>query len=253
MNEIKDSILKPTSIFLSTAGKSGGTNSDPEFNLNNVYNLENVKYITVNSIEIPNVFPNIRTGQNDTLIIEDTTNLQTLTVTLSQGFYTSADLTTKLKTEFDSKSAHAVTFTFTVDQKTAKVTVTASAGNIRVRKTPISNMAETLGFTQDSASANAVTGDSGLDLIPTSCVYVTSSSFGNCSYTWRGLSNVICKFPVNVYYGGIIYYKVQDLKMDLIPVQNINMNSFSFKLYYDDFTPVNLGNYNWSISITAFK
>jgi hypothetical protein len=251
MNEFKESILKPITIYLSSKGRTGGNSHDPVFNLNNVNNLENVKYALVNSVEIPNVFPNIKTGVNNTISFSDLANAETISTTLSQGFYTLDQLTAKLKTDLDAASTHGITWTITVESKTAKITMqSSSATQLNFAQ---SNMAATLGFTAATANSTSITSDKGVNLIPTTCVYITSSTFGNISYSWRGLTNIVCKIPINQYYGGVISYSSSDIKKDLIPLEHPNMNEFQFKLYGDDFSPLDLNGFDWSISVTAFK
>ena len=162
--------------------------------------LRNVKKISLKSIRFPNYQYNIQEGINDTLIIESVAD-GTQTLTISPGFYNTAELMTVIETAYN---ALAITGTMTVSQAayTYKITIAMAGDTFSLTD---ANILATLGYTEQTSAAASHTAEAIPQLHGLESVHLVSKrlSSDNIIHSNNSLSNqaTFCEIPVTVPFG----------------------------------------------------
>ena len=250
------------SVSANSAGISGATSNDwPLFNLSNT--VQNVAGIKVIEAEIPNIFDAIGPN-NNTLIFND--NAINYTITIATGNYTGADLATALQTAI---AAVRPGFLVTYNATTWKFTFTQPAavtwGLIFSTKYTLYSV---LGFrvTSYSSSGAGSTIVSPFVAQVSGPLYLSINSFkfGRdlninrvdqlLSNTPQEISSVICRVPVNVQKGAVIFYRDANLNQ-FFDYPRFDFDTFDLFLslgYDQNQIPLDMKGFPWSVKLGIY-
>lgn len=225
-------------FVLSSKDKTSGSSHDGVIQLTNNTKLHG-KYQLLKCV-IPNSFYNV-SNLNNKLYVEHSVDGNN-TLTLTNGYYTSSELATELKTQLDSISA--VTYTVSFDSLTSKYTFTPSAGNFGFKfTTNTSNSCRKLigkNAVDDTLGASQIS-DNNVDLAPYKVLYFSIPSAGNYVLTSQNVNSSFY-ISVNEINGEEIR---QDYHNDLIYLEFNQTINVSFKIHDHDGNLVDLNGVDW--------
>ena len=251
------------SVATTSAGSPNASSNDwPVFLMQN--SISNVAGIKVLEAEIPNVFDSVGIN-NRTLVYTDAGT--PFTITIATGSYTGASLATALQ---NAIAAIRPGFLVTYDTNTWKFTFTQPAAiSWSLSFLTKYTLYSVLGFRVSTYSASGAGSTIVSPFVAqvTGPLYLSINSFkfgGDInirsidSYTAQNLaqevSSVICRVPINVQKGSIIFYK--DSSPDkFFDFQKFDFDSFDLYLslgYDQNQIPLDMKGYPWSIKLAVY-
>tara|TARA_R110000822_G_scaffold12626_2_gene45502 strand:+ start:2187 stop:2990 length:804 start_codon:yes stop_codon:yes gene_type:complete len=161
-------------ISISSNDRQLGDAGDFEVDLKERYSTQQVRAAILYQAQIPNVFENVRSAylQNNQLVISEN-GAGNITVNIPQGQYTRDDLMVQLKTSLDLVTTVGNTVTITYSSILNKMTFSFATLPVQF-KIDISTLGGLIGFTQNSANALVITGDTFPNLAGIPMVYIHS-------------------------------------------------------------------------------
>jgi hypothetical protein len=180
---------------------------------------QKVAGIKVISAQIPFVYDVINTSNNTFLFTEGGVPN---TITITPGTYTSATLATELQTRLAAVSAG---FTVTYSTTTLKFTFNHATGVawslfFGNRNTPYVNLGFPVGVLYSATGVSSIVSPSVALVTGSNYLYLNSSKIGSLvnfnlsdGNPTAGSGQQICRIPVNVAYGSVVYYNDPDPTM----------------------------------------
>lgn len=226
----------------------GETNSNFTIKLPN--NLQNVKAIAFNSVIFPNsmsVWKGSQYGanQNNQFQFIDDVGGSPTTVVINVPEYTQFadgdELATFLETQLNSATAGSYTVSFSLGDG-ARLTIANSARNFTFENSIMPKSGLKLGFigtTADYTNKATITGETNINLVRTSVVYVRSNIAGNDCVTDQNqdIYDVACIIPITVAYGSIVNFSSSNDRV--VSEQLSGMQELAFRLVDEE------GDYLW--------
>ena len=215
-----------------------------------------VKFIELIRVELPNIIPLIRTGINDTLTFEDTSQT-TRVIVIPQGTYTITQLLDKIKSLMNAFNSGV--FDLTYDVNSYKINISGTS-NFKIFLNN-STVLPLLGFTttadltgDDSYYADIVFDLSGLKYVylKTNLIHglqndkvLTSNKLVHNSYL-----SCICKIPLTTSYGEIEYYEPPS--KILFSTSHQQISNLTFRIVDKDGVNINLER-DYSITLILYS
>ena len=195
-------------IRLNSNDKSNATDSNSDFTveLKETFLTQHIKTVMVHQAIVPNVFYNIRTGQNDTINFTENGQVAT-SATIPEGQYVLADLQAQLKIAMDAVFV-GTTVVITQEALTKKLIFTYTGQTVILDSA--STIAPVIGLKTTTADVAAATMDYIPNLRGYSEVYVHSRTIGpgNMVDGNFGLVSVIASVSLNAAeFGQDAYYQ----------------------------------------------
>jgi hypothetical protein len=251
------------SVAATSAGVSGALSNDwPLFNLSNT--IANVAGIKVIEAEIPNIFDAIGPN-NNTFIFND--NAINYTITIATGNYTGADLATALQT---AMAAIRPGFTVTYNSTTWRFTFTQPAAvswglTFSTKYTLYSVLGFRVTFYSASGAGSTITSPFVAQVSGPLYLSINSFKFGRDvninrvdqligSNTPQEISSVICRVPVNVQKGAVIFYRDANLTQ-FFDYLRYDFDSFDLFLslgYDQNQIPLDMKGFPWSVKLGLY-
>jgi len=251
------------SVAANSAGTPTASSNDwPVFNLSS--SIQNVAGIKVIEAEIPNVFDAVGSNNNTLIYVASGTPY---TITIATGNYTGADLATALQTQIAGISAG---FTVTYNTTTWRFTFTqALAINWGLTFSSKYTLYSVLGFriTSYTASGAASTIVSPFVAQVSGPLYLSINSFKfgrdikiNSIDNFIGsgipqeISSVICRVPVNVQKGAVIFYKdaIPNTFFDYVRYDFDSFDLFLSLGYDQNQIPLDMKGFPWSLKLGLY-
>lgn len=239
---LKDARYKYVRVYSADNLANNNTNSEFVAQLYNDTDLNRVKEYTIQSACVPNIFPNLF-GQVLTFNWVGNGGAPTgsESITVPNGFYTTAQLMAQLKTTIDPLLPVGSSITFTQDPITNLISFTSvlmdSFEFESITTNPLSTMAPLLGINNTTAVASSGTFDAVPALGGEQYVFINSQTL-NLAKTRlsNGLAvSTTISLPVNVPYGQNIYYQNNgDSTNDVIFNSPTDISNLSFTLRAQD-------------------
>jgi hypothetical protein len=133
-------------IYLNTSNRSSGSIVQPTWSLRDP--LNNILSIRCAALNLPNTFYNISAAlSTNTFTVTDTGG--TVTITLSDGFYTATSLYAALKTALDADGTLNGTYTLSQSTTTFKTTISC---NVNFSISTATNLSRLLGYSSTTAT-----------------------------------------------------------------------------------------------------
>jgi len=220
------------------------TNSDFIVNLKERYNTQNIARVLVKSIQVPNVFYNVRSGsgapgsgtQNNTLLIQEN-GQPDATATIPEGQYTTTTLLTALDTAINAQLVGGTVAT-TQNALTQKLTFTFTSTTAKIYSNADgSTAADLIGIGTSSAIAASVVADSLPNLSGVNKVFVHSQDVA-LSHAIDGDSGLISAMDSlsfhNVAFGAMGYMQNPDAELALIDYSSKSINLSRIRIVLRD-------------------
>jgi hypothetical protein len=167
----------------------------------------------------------------------------TLTATITPSSYTGSTLATELTTQL---TAIGATYTVSYNSVTKKFTISITAGTFKF-VSGNNNCYDELGINVNTQTFLATqSSDYPVSLSGTNYVDVISN-FSHLNYASSGYGSLLCRVPVNVAFGGIVYYEPST--DDSVEDFGGNLDNLSLSLRDDKGNPFELPS-NASVSYT---
>lgn len=251
------------SVAANSSGISGATSNDwPLFNLSG--SIQNVAGIKVIEAEIPNIFDAVGANNNTLIYAEGASQY---TITIATGNYLGADLATALQTAI---AAIRPGFTVTYNTTTWRFTFTQPAAiTWSLIFSTKYTLYSVLGFRVATYSA---TGAASTIISPfvaqvSGPLYLSINSFKfgrdlNInrvdqlvgSNVAQEISSVICRVPINVQKGAVIFYKDANLSQ-FFDYLRYDFDSFDLFLslgYDQNQIPLDMKGFPWSVKLGLY-
>jgi hypothetical protein len=190
--------------------------------------LHKVRRIALISADVPNTFYNV-SRDNNSLTIKEFTNAadpnpaRTTTITIPPGQYEAPDFLSTLEAALNS-SGSPLTYSLALDDRTSKVTLTASASYIQVDTTHTTMYQ--LGFIRAQTPQRSQTAQAVIDVRGVSTVYVHIRGGINALSVHGGdgrVSTVIGRIQIKEPFGSTVFYKLKsELEYFTVPPMDID-------------------------------
>lgn len=232
-------------VFLNTLHSvSPSRPYDTQWYLNDTrLNLAKRYSLSLQTVEFNNaVYP--FTSYNDKIYIDE--GAGTLTGTLTHKNYTGTSLASELATLLTTIGS---SYTVTYNSDTKKFTFSNTAATTFKFVTGVNNFYDNIGINVSTqALALTQTSDYPINISGTNYVDIISN-FSQLNYASSGYGSLLCRVPIDVAFGGIVYYEPSS--DDAIPDIGGNLDSISLYMRDDRGNPFELPG-NASVSY-AFK
>lgn len=212
-----------------------------------------VNWIMYHSVEMPNMFHNIISTNNyfvwEVYTPDGLTLLRTSGGNLAQGHYNKTEFETAFEALLDANDAD--TYTVTYSDITNKFTITNDAGNRIKFIFATSTMGRVVGFTEDSASAVAITGDRPNDLRGVTSVLIQSNLANARGIRATGdggsVNTFLAEVKMDQAYGSTVFYNNTNM-LDLITISKIPDN-INMQLRNRNNVLLDIQNFDWKIAV----
>lgn len=229
---VQNDTLQYSEIYLHSSKFDSGSNNEPVYQLEQ--SIRTVKEIKVQSVVIPFTFYAINSN-NDIFTIIETTGTSEITITLTNGNYTSSTFTALLKTLLEAESianGNSLTYTVTVIAATNRLSISAS-GDFLVN---VTNSKRITGFTVATTSAASAIATNTIFLAATNNLYLRSNlanflqrdSVINNNLNYNNILKII---PLEANSGDIVYLQFSDAEYLAIET---DITDLSFYVTDDD-------------------
>jgi hypothetical protein len=217
-----------------------------------------IKYVELLQVEIPNVFPAVRTNFNDKLYFEDTGGNSRVT-TIIEGNYTINELMKFIKDRMNGYSNGV--FDITYNPNTYKIKIQCDNDFKLFLSNQTNSIWNMLGFTgtTDLTGSHYYIADTVFDLSGDHYIYLKSDLVNGCigdsvmttnKSIHRSFLSCLAKIPIRTSFGEIEHF--QNPVKILYKVDHKHISSMSFQLEDNNGNPLELSR-NYSISLILYS
>ena len=242
-------------IYVDSRLRSSGTGSDFTVELPRSFEVPDQTIAFVDSVLVPNVFPTIHENNNRLYFAEFTnpSNVAEHIYTLDEGNYTGSQLAQLVQDKINSSNSLSAPFSVSYEEKTGKITISNTSGNIAIPtrnqlnekrrtnetwanqslETDLRDCHDVIGFntTINESTSGVLVTEGFVDLMPYKNLFLCSSSIGNMG-TVVGPNmqdDIIRRIAVTSGFGNIIY-DAHSTSADYIDCSLTQLSQMRFRL-----------------------